>query len=95
MLGDLLQSYNVSNTSTQTDTSRDDEEDEPSTSRNTSENNSSTSEVKINLCKICYARAFSKFLFPCGHLLCKRCVRRVTRCPFCRRHIRFVDDCFP
>lgn len=47
------------------------------------------------VCKICsFKRAFLIFLFPCGHTVCPKCFKKISRCPFCRKRIRRARKCY-
>lgn len=47
-------------------------------------------------CKICYSKAVSIGLIPCGHLMCSSCARRLqeSTCPFCRSTIQRKQKLF-
>ena len=55
-------------------------------------------ETKKNLetlqCPICLEIVFHPVQTSCGHLLCKKCVRGVTRCPACRERFTSMPDHF-
>lgn len=39
------------------------------------------------LCRICLSNEVDMTVVPCGHVLCRRCVSEVSRCPFCRLQV--------
>ena len=40
-----------------------------------------------NACKICFAREADVCCYPCGHLICSKCVYKCQVCPICRKDI--------
>jgi len=51
-------------------------------------NNASVSAIASEACCVCLtARTQKVCLVPCGHTICRRCSKKLTRCPLCRRTI--------
>ncbi|CAD7697984.1 unnamed protein product [Ostreobium quekettii] len=50
--------------------------------------NSESSPLNTVMCSVCMMRPVQVALVPCGHSnLCRRCSRKLQRCPFCRKEI--------
>jgi len=50
--------------------------------------NSESNPLNTVMCSVCMMRPVQVALVPCGHSnLCRRCSRKLQRCPFCRKEI--------
>ncbi|KAL4186156.1 hypothetical protein AMTRI_Chr09g12820 [Amborella trichopoda] len=45
-------------------------------------------------CRVCLGVEIDTMFVPCGHVLCHRCCSAVSRCPFCRIHVKKTHKIF-
>lgn len=67
----------------------------PSTSQegSTTPTPSTSREPVMAECPICFERP-TQVLRPCGHVVCATCIRRIGRCPICKRGFSHSIDIF-
>jgi len=49
---------------------------------------------ELYLCKICFSNRANICFFPCGHIVCDKCIGNNDQCYYCRRNIQIKQSMY-